>query len=52
MPSLVDKFGFAGTRGEVTERIEVPAKSGVDEPVIRPVADPETEMAKPARLLA
>ncbi|MYS80472.1 LLM class flavin-dependent oxidoreductase [Embleya scabrispora] len=52
VPSLVDKFGLVGTRGEVTERIDVLEKSGVDELVIQPVVDPETEMAELARLLA
>ncbi len=52
VPSLVDKFGLVGTRGEVTERINVLEKSGVDELVIQPVVDPETEMAELARLLA
>ncbi|MDT3399556.1 LLM class flavin-dependent oxidoreductase [Streptomyces sp. B1866] len=52
VPSLVDRFGLVGTRDEVTERINVLEKSGVDELVIQPVVDPETEMAEFARLLA
>ncbi|GAA2921801.1 hypothetical protein GCM10020221_17490 [Streptomyces thioluteus] len=52
VPSLVDKFGLVGTRAEVIERIDVLEKSGVDELVIQPVVDPETEMAELARLLA
>lgn len=52
VPSLVDKFGLVGTRSEVIERINVLEKSGVDELVIQPVVDPETEMAEFARLLA
>ncbi|MCC3772662.1 LLM class flavin-dependent oxidoreductase [Streptomyces sp. UNOC14_S4] len=52
VPSLVDRFGLVGTRGEVTERIGVLERSGVDELVIQPVVDPETEMAELARLLA
>ncbi|WFB05688.1 LLM class flavin-dependent oxidoreductase [Streptomyces sp. LX-29] len=52
VPSLVDKFGLVGTRGEVIERINVLEKSGVDELVIQPVVDPETEMTELARLLA
>lgn len=52
VPSLVDRFGLVGTRGEVTERIDALEKSGVDELVIQPVVDPETEMAELARLLA
>ncbi|WP_406277501.1 LLM class flavin-dependent oxidoreductase [Embleya sp. NBC_00896] len=52
VPSLVDKFGLVGTRGEVTERIDELEKSGVDELVIQPVVDPETEMAELAQLLA
>ncbi|TVL88609.1 LLM class flavin-dependent oxidoreductase [Streptomyces sp. SAJ15] len=52
VPSLVDRFGLVGTRGEVTERINVLEESGVDELVIQPVVDPETEMAEFARLLA
>ncbi|WP_030681281.1 LLM class flavin-dependent oxidoreductase [Streptomyces sp. NRRL B-1347] len=52
VPSLVDKFGLVGTRGEVIERINELEKAGVDELVIQPVVDPETEMAELARLLA
>ncbi|WP_171166781.1 LLM class flavin-dependent oxidoreductase [Streptomyces sp. I05A-00742] len=52
VPSLVDRFGLVGTRGEITERIDALEKSGVDELVIQPVVDPETEMAEFARLLA
>ncbi|MFD9902828.1 LLM class flavin-dependent oxidoreductase [Streptomyces sp. NPDC059063] len=52
VPSLVDRFGLVGTRGEVTERISVLEKAGVDELVLQPVVDPETEMAELARLLA
>lgn len=52
VPSLVDRFGLVGTRDEITERIDVLEKSGVDELVIQPVVDPETEMAGLARLLA
>ncbi|MEU1672423.1 LLM class flavin-dependent oxidoreductase [Streptomyces roseifaciens] len=51
VPSLVDKFGLVGTRGELTERINALEKSGVDELVIQPVVDPETEMAELAQLL-
>ncbi|MFJ5264800.1 LLM class flavin-dependent oxidoreductase [Streptomyces sp. NPDC088387] len=52
VPSLVDTFGLVGTRDELTGRINVLEKSGVDELVIQPVVDPETEMADLARLLA
>ncbi|MFI6979024.1 LLM class flavin-dependent oxidoreductase [Embleya sp. NPDC050154] len=52
LPSLVDRFGLVGTRAEVTERINALEKSGVDELVIQPVVDPETEMVELARLLA
>jgi 5,10-methylenetetrahydromethanopterin reductase len=52
VPSLVDRFGLVGTRDEITERIDVLEKSGVDELVIQPVVDPETQMADLARLLA
>ncbi|GHC68975.1 LLM class flavin-dependent oxidoreductase [Streptomyces flavofungini] len=52
VPSLVDKFGLVGTRAELTERINVLEKSGVDELVIQPVVDPPAEMAEFARLLA
>ncbi|MEW2524271.1 LLM class flavin-dependent oxidoreductase [Streptomyces sp. NPDC047071] len=52
VPSLVDRFGLVGTRDEVTERIDALEKAGVDELVIQPVVDPETEMAALARLLA
>ncbi|MCI3935176.1 LLM class flavin-dependent oxidoreductase [Streptomyces sp. AN091965] len=51
VPSLVDTFGLIGTRDEITERIDALAKAGVDELVIQPVMDPETEMAALARLL-
>ncbi|MBH1935355.1 LLM class flavin-dependent oxidoreductase [Streptomyces sp. AV19] len=51
VPSLVDTFGLVGTRDEVTGRIDALEKSGVDELVIQPVVDPETEMAELARLL-
>ncbi|MFF3552792.1 LLM class flavin-dependent oxidoreductase [Streptomyces tsukubensis] len=52
VPSLVDRFGLVGTRDELVERIDALAKSGVDELVIHPVVDPETEMADFAALLA
>ncbi|MFD0412263.1 LLM class flavin-dependent oxidoreductase [Streptomyces sp. NPDC127108] len=52
VPSLVDKFGLVGTRSEIVERINELEKSGVDELVIQPAVDPETEMAELARLLA
>ncbi|MGV9267920.1 LLM class flavin-dependent oxidoreductase [Kitasatospora sp. NPDC003701] len=51
VPSLVDRFGLVGTAGEVIERIDVLEESGVDELVIQPVVDPESEMAALARLL-
>ncbi|MGW0819939.1 LLM class flavin-dependent oxidoreductase [Streptomyces sp. NPDC002845] len=52
VPSLVDRFGLVGTADELTERINELEKSGVDELVIQPVVDPETEMTEFARLLA
>ncbi|WJV44143.1 LLM class flavin-dependent oxidoreductase [Streptomyces flavofungini] len=52
VPSLVDKFGLVGTRSEIAERITALEKAGVDELVIQPVVDPETEMAELAGLLA
>ncbi|MEU4199980.1 LLM class flavin-dependent oxidoreductase [Streptomyces sp. NPDC045470] len=52
VPSLMDRFGLVGTRDEVVERIGTLGKSGVDELLIQPVVDPETEMAEFARLLA
>ncbi|MFD6434198.1 LLM class flavin-dependent oxidoreductase [Streptomyces venezuelae] len=51
VPSLVDKFGLVGTREEVTRQIDALEKSGVDELVIHPVADPEGGMTALARLL-
>ncbi|MFE0424240.1 LLM class flavin-dependent oxidoreductase [Streptomyces sp. NPDC058953] len=52
VPSLVDRFGLVGTRDEVVERIDALEKSGVDELLIQPVVDPETEMTEFVRLLA
>lgn len=51
VPSLVDQFGLIGTRDEIGQRINALEKSGVNELVIQPVADPESEMAELARLL-
>ncbi|MEW2391007.1 LLM class flavin-dependent oxidoreductase [Streptomyces venezuelae] len=51
VPSLVDKFGLVGTGDEITRQINALEKSGVDELVIHPVADPEAEMTALARLL-
>ncbi|MBW5486740.1 LLM class flavin-dependent oxidoreductase [Streptomyces bambusae] len=51
VPSLVDRFGLIGTRDEIGRQIDALEKSGVDELVIQPVADPEAEMAELARLL-
>ncbi|MEU9970735.1 LLM class flavin-dependent oxidoreductase [Streptomyces malaysiensis] len=51
VPSLVDKFGLIGTRDEIGRQINALEKSGVNELVIHPVADPEAEMAELARLL-
>ncbi|MFI6909484.1 LLM class flavin-dependent oxidoreductase [Nonomuraea sp. NPDC050394] len=51
VPSLVDRFGLVGTPDELAARIGALGKSGVDELVIQPVVDPETEMAELARLL-
>ncbi|WP_424890105.1 LLM class flavin-dependent oxidoreductase [Streptomyces sp. XH2] len=52
VPSLMDTFGLVGTRSEITERINALEKAGVDELVIQPVVDPETEMTKLAQMLA
>ncbi|MEU1144373.1 LLM class flavin-dependent oxidoreductase [Streptomyces sp. NPDC005863] len=52
VPSLVDRFGLVGTRGELAARIGHLEKSGVDELIIQPVVDPDAEMAEFAGLLA
>lgn len=53
VPSLVDRFGLVGTRGELAARIRDLERSGVDELIIQPVVDPdENEMAEFAGLLA
>ncbi|MET7358177.1 LLM class flavin-dependent oxidoreductase [Streptomyces sp. NPDC005562] len=52
VPSLVDRFGLVGTRGELAARIVLLEKSGVDELIIQPVVDPDAEMAEFAGLLA
>ncbi|MFI1676253.1 LLM class flavin-dependent oxidoreductase [Streptomyces sp. NPDC020607] len=51
VPSLVDKFGLVGTRDEIRQQVNALEKSGVDELVIQPVADPEAEMTALSRLL-
>ncbi|MFT2018762.1 LLM class flavin-dependent oxidoreductase [Streptomyces sp. 796.1] len=51
VPSLVDRFGLVGTRGEVVERIAALERAGVDELLIQPVVDPERQMVEFARLL-
>lgn len=51
VPSLVDKLALIGTRDELTERIAAMEKAGVDEIVIQPVVDPDTEMAELATLM-
>jgi 5,10-methylenetetrahydromethanopterin reductase len=52
VPSLVDKLGLIGTRDELRERIAAMEKAGIDEIVIQPVVDPETQMAELAELMA
>lgn len=52
VPSLVDKLALIGTRDQLSERIAAMEKAGVDEIVIQPVVDPETEMAELAGLMA
>jgi alkanesulfonate monooxygenase SsuD/methylene tetrahydromethanopterin reductase-like flavin-dependent oxidoreductase (luciferase family) len=52
VPSLVDKLGLIGTRAELYERIAAMEKAGINEIVIQPVVDPETEMAELAKLMA
>jgi 5,10-methylenetetrahydromethanopterin reductase len=52
VPSLVDKLGLIGTRTELLERIAAMEKAGIDEIVIQPVVDPETEMTELATLMA
>ena len=51
VPSLVDKLALIGTRRELHERIAALEKAGVDEIVIQPVVDPETEMLELAELM-
>jgi 5,10-methylenetetrahydromethanopterin reductase len=50
--SLVDKLALIGTRDQIAERIAAMEAAGVDEIVIQPVVDPETEMAELAALTA
>jgi 5,10-methylenetetrahydromethanopterin reductase len=50
VPSLVDKLGLVGTRPQLLERIAAMEKAGIDEIVIQPVVDPETEMRELAAL--
>jgi alkanesulfonate monooxygenase SsuD/methylene tetrahydromethanopterin reductase-like flavin-dependent oxidoreductase (luciferase family) len=52
VPSLVDKLALIGTREQLSTRIEAMEKAGVDEIVIQPVVDPDTEMAALAELMA
>jgi 5,10-methylenetetrahydromethanopterin reductase len=52
VPSLVDRLGLVGTRAQVLERIAALEEAGVDEIVIQPVVDPETEMIELAELTA
>jgi 5,10-methylenetetrahydromethanopterin reductase len=52
VPSLVDKLGLVGTRPQLLERIAAMEKAGIDEIVIQPVVDPETEMRELAELTA
>ncbi|WP_405982817.1 LLM class flavin-dependent oxidoreductase [Streptomyces sp. NBC_00158] len=51
VPSLVDTFGLVGTGDEIRRQIGALERSGVDELVIQPVAHPEAEMDRLARLL-
>ncbi|WP_395107358.1 LLM class flavin-dependent oxidoreductase [Actinomadura sp. SCN-SB] len=52
VPSLVDRLALVDTRPQLRERIAAMEKSGVDEIVIQPVVDPETEMSELADLMA
>src|SRR5205085_10773399 len=52
VPSLVDKLGLIGTREELRTRVAALEKAGVDEIVIQPVVDPETEMTELAALMS
>jgi alkanesulfonate monooxygenase SsuD/methylene tetrahydromethanopterin reductase-like flavin-dependent oxidoreductase (luciferase family) len=52
VPSLVDKLALVGTRTELLERIGAMEEAGIDEIVIQPVVDPETEMRELATLTA
>lgn len=51
VPSLVDKLGLIGTRTELLDRIAAMERAGIDEIVIQPVVDPETEMRDLADLM-
>jgi 5,10-methylenetetrahydromethanopterin reductase len=52
VPSLVDKLALIGTRAELLERIAAMEQAGINEIVIQPVVDPETEMLELAKLMA
>ena len=52
VPSLVDRLGLVGTRPQLFERIAGMEKAGIDEVVIQPVVDPETEMRELAELMS
>jgi alkanesulfonate monooxygenase SsuD/methylene tetrahydromethanopterin reductase-like flavin-dependent oxidoreductase (luciferase family) len=52
VPSLVDKLGLIGTRGHLLDRIATMEKAGINEIVIQPVVEPETEMRELAELMA
>jgi len=52
VPSLVDKLALIGTREQLSERIQAMEKAGIDEIVIQPVVDPDTEMTELAGLMA
>jgi alkanesulfonate monooxygenase SsuD/methylene tetrahydromethanopterin reductase-like flavin-dependent oxidoreductase (luciferase family) len=52
LPSLVDKLGLVGTRDELLERLAAMEQAGIDEIVIQPVVDPESEMVELAKLMA
>lgn len=52
VPSLVDKLALTGTRSQLLERIANMEQAGIDEVVIQPVVDPESEMVELSKLMA
>ena len=50
LPSLMDRLALVGTRDQLLARIAALEEAGVDEIVIQPAIDPQTEMAALAEL--